>query len=287
LVESARIGWSRVEVEAIVADYLAMLDQELRDVDYSKTEHRRALARVLNQRSNGSIERKHQNISAILIELGHPYISGYKPLGNYQALLFEVVSERISIDTQLERVVAADAEAPVAVPSVDDILSRMESPPDPPAKNYGRLGEREARITTGRPPVDYLALEARNASLGGAGEQFTLNFERARLIRLGKQSLADRVEHVAVTLGDGVGFDILSFDDSGRERYIEVKTTKYGKATPFYVTRNEVSVSRAEGDAYHLYRLFEFRKDPRLFSLNGALERTCSLQPVQFVANVS
>ena len=41
--------WSREEVEATVADYLSMLGAELREEEYSKTEHRRALQRLLNR----------------------------------------------------------------------------------------------------------------------------------------------------------------------------------------------------------------------------------------------
>ena len=103
-----RTDWSQAEVEAIVADYLDMLAMELRGELYGKTAHRRALARILNRRSDGSIERKHQNISAILIELGCPYISGYKPLSNYQMRLYEVVAERLAGEKKLEQAVAAN-----------------------------------------------------------------------------------------------------------------------------------------------------------------------------------
>ncbi len=78
------------------------------------------------------------------------------------------------------------------------------------------------------------------------------NFERARLIRLGQESLADRVEHIAVTEGDGAGFDIRSFEADGRDRFIEVKTTAYGKQVPFFVSQNEVMVSQNYSDHYHL-----------------------------------
>jgi hypothetical protein len=87
--------WSRIEVEAAVADYLDMLALELRGEPFNKANHNRDLLRVLDGRTRGSIERKHQNISAILIELGYPYIDGYKPLRNYQELLREVVEERL------------------------------------------------------------------------------------------------------------------------------------------------------------------------------------------------
>jgi hypothetical protein len=77
------IDWSREEVEATVADYFAMLVAELAGVPYNKAAHRRSLLKVLMHRTEQSVEFKHANISAVLIELGFPYISGYKPRSNY------------------------------------------------------------------------------------------------------------------------------------------------------------------------------------------------------------
>lgn len=76
--------WSREEVELIVADHLQMLTLELAGQSYSKAAHRRNLQRKLHGRSDGSIEFKHCNISAILIHLGRPYIRGYQPRGNFR-----------------------------------------------------------------------------------------------------------------------------------------------------------------------------------------------------------
>src|SRR5450759_754696 len=87
--------WSHEEVEAIVANYFGMLDKELRGLEYNKTEYRRNLAKLLENRSDGSIERKHQNISAVLRDLDFPFINGYKPLGNYQEMLFSIVYNRL------------------------------------------------------------------------------------------------------------------------------------------------------------------------------------------------
>ena len=89
-------AWDWIECEAIVADYFAMLEMELRGERYNKTQHRRHLQNKLNNRSEGSIEFKHQNISAVLIELGYPYISGYKPAYNYQQQLKEVIIARLA-----------------------------------------------------------------------------------------------------------------------------------------------------------------------------------------------
>lgn len=58
--------WSDEENDLIVADYFAMLVDDLAGRPYNKAEHRRALLPLLNERSEGSVEFKHQNISAVL-----------------------------------------------------------------------------------------------------------------------------------------------------------------------------------------------------------------------------
>ena len=113
-----------------------------------------------------------------------------------------------------------------------------------------------------------------------------MRFEAERLWRSGRKELADRVEHVARTRGDGEGYDISSFDENGREQCIEVKTTTLGAYMPFFVTRNEVDVSFERGDQYHVYRLFNFREDPRLFIVRGDIRSSFSLDAVQFSARI-
>lgn len=85
----ANSNWTRREVEAIADDYLSMLASELAGTPYNKAAHRRALKQKLNGRSDQSIEFKHANISAALLEAGYPYIAGYKPRSNYQQLMVE------------------------------------------------------------------------------------------------------------------------------------------------------------------------------------------------------
>ena len=275
--------WSRPEAEATVADYFAMLSAELADVPYKKAAHRRDLINVLNGRSEASIEFKHANISAILIDLGFPYISGYKPRSNYQQLLYDIVADRLAASPELLNVAAASADLPIVVPEVDDILAILTSPPT--------SEERDRTINQSRPrkassATNYLEREARNRSLGAAGESFVLNYERARLISCGSEPLAAKIEHTSRVRGDGDGFDILSFEESGRERLIEVKTTKYGRETPFFVSSNEVTVSESRAHQYHLYRLFRFRVAPQLFTLSGALDTTCRLSASSYLATV-
>ena len=94
---------------------------------------------------------------------------------------------------------------------------------------------------------------------------------------MGKSLLADKVEHVSKTKGDGLGFDILSFEANGQERFIEVKSTAFGKETPFFITRGEVAFAKEHEDQFQLYRLFDFRREPRMFALPGQVGLHCAL----------
>lgn len=79
--------WSPSEDALIVSDYLTMLRTTQRGLPINKAAHCRALLPRLNNRSRGSVEFKHQNISAVMRDLGHPMLKGYKPLSNYQQSL--------------------------------------------------------------------------------------------------------------------------------------------------------------------------------------------------------
>ena len=58
------------------------------------------------------------------------------------------------------------------------------------------------------------------------GEQFVFDLERFRLNAVGRDDLAQRVVWASETIGDGLGFDILSFDEADdSERMLEIKTT--------------------------------------------------------------
>jgi len=174
------------------------------------------------------------------------------------------------------------------MPDVPDLVAIWEGAPEPEAPATGRAAEGADRpyAVRVRAGVDYLALESRNRSLGQAGEELVLRIEAERLHSLGQRRLADRIEHVARTKGDGLGYDVHSFEANGRDRLIEVKTTRYGKRTPFYVTRNELACSQARVEEYRLYRVFRFREGPRVFELAGRLDTACRLEPSQFLARV-
>ena len=278
------LDWTPEEVAATVAAYLRMLTMELTGQAFVKSEHRRALHQLLPGRSEGAIEFKHGNISAVMIELGYPYIRGYLPRKNFQRqALFEEVARQIEARPQLEEAVVKAVELPAEMPLVERFDGVRVEPPGLELK----VREPEAYRPSVLSQRDYLAREARNQSLGRAGEEFVVHYERWRLTQRGHGRLADRVEHTARDFGDGAGYDVLSFEEDGRERFIEVKTTAYAKETPFFISDGELSFANSHEMEFRLYRVFEFRRAPRLFELRGRPDRHCRLDPITYRASFS
>jgi hypothetical protein len=277
-----RVGdpWSRREAELAVADYFQMLELEARGEPFSKAERNAELRRHIDRRSRGSVELKHQNISAILDELGLPFIRGYKPRGNVQELLREVVREQV--ERQRARLVSIvdDFEATTS-PAERSYVGVLVDPPSPPELVA-------ASSTRSRIPrkLDFASRDERNRALGRAGEEWVMGYEAMRLGESGFPELVPQVSWVAEELGDGAGYDIQSFTDADFERYIEVKTTNGGPLTPFVVSANELMFSKEAASSFFLYRLFQYSSRPQIFMLRGDLEENLSLAPMDYRARV-
>ena len=134
--------------------------------------------------------------------------------------------------------------------------------------------------------VDFADRDARNRALGRSGESWALEVLKKELEVQGRSDLAARVEWVSQTQGDGLGYDIASFDVEGRSVAVEVKTTNGAKEAPFLVSANEVEFSQVQ-PAFRLYRVFSFSDGPRMYVLRGPLRDATELEPVLFRARVS
>jgi hypothetical protein len=167
----------------------------------------------LTGRSDGSVEFKHQNISSVLVELGLPYVKGYKPRGNYQGLLAtEVKSFLDQHQGFLQKLADAPTLNPETIPQAPS-LNVNQIIVNPPEKiiSPGRTGKPWLSLRGQR--IDFAERDAAYHRLGKLGEQFVYNLERHRLKVMGRDGLASKVQWVAQRFGDGLGFDILSFDD--------------------------------------------------------------------------
>jgi len=263
MASKAKFGthWQSDELDAIVADYFAMLAANLSGERYVKSSHSKGLMARIG-RTHHSIEFKYQNISAVLDELGQPWIPGYRPKRNYQSAIFD------AIDRYLTKHSDVLESVPIS-PTPPALATEIFVAPPPLVPVPERIPEGLKRLVRKFDPV---ARDHRNRSLGKAGEEFVYNLERRRLAAVGRSDLSQRVRWVAAEEGDGAGYDVLSFNTTGRERLLEVKTTNGSARTPFFLTRNECDVARERPEDWCIYRIHLFAREPRIFTISPPLE---------------
>jgi hypothetical protein len=134
--------------------------------------------------------------------------------------------------------------------------------------------------------TNYIENEKEKKRIGDLGELLVLQHEQEKLNSLG---IKKSPEHKSKSEGDGLGYDILSYDENGKEIFIEVKTTSYSSSTPFYITRNELVRSKQESDKFFLYRLYEFDdtdNKAKYYKRKGDLTELCT-NPILYKAVVN
>jgi Domain of unknown function (DUF3883) len=269
MADESKIGtnWQDDELDAIVADYFDMLTAELSGQPYVKSQHSQALMARIG-RTHRSVEFKHQNISAVLDELGMPWIPGYKPKRNYQNAIFDAIDRYLTQHPAILEPVAAPPP-PVTPPSEIFVAPPLLTPDAPMPEPLRRLVRK----------FDPVERDHRNRSLGKAGEQFVVDIERRQLTEAGRADLAKKIRWIAAEDGDGAGYDVLSFDPAGRERLLEVKTTNGSARTPFFLTRNERDLATERPGDWRIYRVHLFAKEPRIFTIAPPLENVVNLRP--------
>jgi Domain of unknown function (DUF3883) len=266
-VETKRgTSWQDDELDMIVADYFSMLEAELSGQAYVKSRHSAVLMAKID-RTHRSVEFKHQNISAVLDELGMPWIPGYKPKLNFQNAIFD------AIDRYLTKHPGVLESVPAPQPASPLPGETFVAPPIPRATGE-KIPERLRRLVVKFDPVERDHL---NRSLGKAGEAFVVDLEKYRLNQADRADLAKRVRWTAVEEGDGAGYDISSFNLEGGSRLIEVKTTNGSARTPFFLTRNEFEVARQIPTQWQIYRVHLFATGPRVFTIAPPLENSVNL----------
>ena len=233
---------------------------------------------MLNGRTEGSIEFKHQNISAVLKGIGEDWIPGYKPAFNFQMSLVDAVARWLEINS------AWLGRLPESRPSLG-----LQEPapiwigPPPTLSNQPPPQELEQMLHIAR-KFDVAGRDERNRALGRAGEERVLEHERASLKLAGRDDLARKVRWVSQEDGDGAGYDIASFARDGQARLIEVKTTNGWERTPLLITRNELAVADERRSEWCLFRLWNFSREPKAFELYPPLDAHVTLTATTFLA---
>ncbi len=276
--------WSDEENATIVAYYFEMLRKEISQEDFVKAEYNRRLQVLLPKRSRGSVEYKLQNISAVMLGLGQPWILGYKPASQFQMSLVDAVLAQLDQQPDWFALSKTKPEGKKITATVRDPGSLWIGPP-PTFSNEPPPVDLETMAAIAR-RYDVASRDEANRKLGEAGEEYVLEFEKENLARSGRRDLAQRIVWTSKEEGDGAGFDIASFEPDGRPRLLEIKTTNGWNRTPFHITRNELAVANRERETWHLVRLWNFARKPEAFSIRPPLETHVALTPTTFLASL-
>ncbi len=270
--------WTDEENDLIVADYFAMLVDDLAGKPFNKAASYRQLADRIN-RSAKAIEYKHQNISAVLKALGETWLTGLAPAFNFQGSLEHAVLRWINSHPEW----VLRAPAPRLPSGLREAMQLWIGPP-PTLSNQPPPQELDQMLHIAR-KFDVAGRDERNRALGRAGEERVLAHERAALRAAGRDDLARKVRWVSEEDGDGAGYDIASFAPDGLPRLIEVKTTNGWERTPFHITRNELAVAEERRSEWRLFRLWNFSREPKAFELHPPLDAHVSLTATTFQAS--
>lgn len=142
-------------------------------------------------------------------------------------------------------------------PSIRDVEIVSSGQPE-------RLASR--RIT----PEQFSAMLLASERNGALGEYIALEHERRRLANAGR---IDLVSMIRWTSKENVcaGFDIMSFEIDGSQRFIEVKATS-GHGNKFAITRNEWRVARLKRDRYWIYLVTNVNAEPAVVEFQDPLQ---------------
>jgi hypothetical protein len=183
-------------------------------------------------------------------------------------------------------------------PIDEDVLKEYYNPDFPPNPIGSEVTLNILPFTAPKPSVkassksskpDYEKINRLNKKLGDRGEKVVLDFEIGRLEKLGKFDLSKKVDRVSL-ISDSLGYDILSFDENGKERYIEVKATrsKVGDAN-FFLSINELKTAQ-EKENYYVYLVYDIlSKEPKIWIMGNPFNpenKNINIEPINFKVTV-
>ena len=129
--------------------------------------------------------------------------------------------------------------------------------------------------------IDFNIINKNKKKLGTFGEMLIVKDE---IEKLAEYNITKEVDHVALTKGDGLGYDIVSYDENGDEILIEVKTTSTNRIDSFYLSPKEIEMSKNKN--YRIYRIYNLdmktgNYDVRVFD-NKEIQEMFNFVPVSY-----
>lgn len=134
--------------------------------------------------------------------------------------------------------------------------------------------------------IDFENQNKRNRKLGEHGESVVLKFEKDFLIKNNRPDLAEKIRQISKE-DVSAGYDILSYEVNGKEKYIEVKSTNSSPSgsASFLISTNEYTKAR-EIENYYIYVVFDARSfNPKVWPIKNPISlegKGLSLSPTSF-----
>lgn len=209
------------------------------------------------------------------------YRSKWPELRRESALLYmRLLYDLFDYPENLGSKVSGDSrKAPMLDKAVSGAQFIREMPPLPPTAGSGHRGHGT---------IDFEAQDRQRRRVGDRGEALVLEMEKKRLIQAGKRALANEIEQIS-SEDASAGFDILSFEEDGRERRIEVKATcDASLARGFYISSNELNKS-ATLTNYYLYIVFSAMSEkPRILPIPKPVltGQPYTLRPLNYLVTI-
>jgi len=132
--------------------------------------------------------------------------------------------------------------------------------------------------------IDYILRNKNNSITGSRGEELVLKIEKELLIKANRKDLAEKVYRVS-TDDDSLGYDILSFDINGKEKYIEVKTTSLNNdSLKFFVSLNEYSIGKDKENYFIYFVEIVNLSQPKITIIKNPIDHSkFSIQPEGYI----
>ncbi|MCT6838140.1 DUF3883 domain-containing protein [Lactobacillus rizhaonensis] len=143
---------------------------------------------------------------------------------------------------------------------------------------------KKVRSKSKKTKINYLVREQKNNRLGKIGEKIVYNFEVKNVKMFGNLKVKWQSK-----VDDSLGYDILSYEEDGSPRYIEVKTTEQknnNEELNFFISHNELEKAKVL-ENYWIYQVyFTFDKQPVIKKLKDPFKKDkIKLQPTLYLAH--
>ncbi|HOP48340.1 MAG TPA: DUF3883 domain-containing protein [Desulfobacteraceae bacterium] len=139
-------------------------------------------------------------------------------------------------------------------------------------------------------PERFEELQKRRKELGILAEKFVFECEKEYLTKKGKSNLIEKMKHIS-QYDIGAGYDILSFNEYGDPKFIEVKSRAVN-LFEFEWTINEYEIARKKKDEYWIYfvintnnnlQIIKKIRDPIKQIENGEI----TIEPSSYLVNIN